>query len=80
MSTFRDRALLQQFRLCRADVVAAMGASDRPPHPDTLRELADLQLAITAIEQVIRDKQDPSFVRSLDSEDAAYQEETAHAA
>jgi hypothetical protein len=33
-----------------------------------MRELADLQLAITAIEQVIRDKQDPSFVRSLDSQ------------
>ena len=71
MSAFRDKALLQQFRLCRADVVAAMGASERPPHPDTLRELANLQLAIMAIEQVVRDKQDQSFLRSFESQNAA---------
>jgi hypothetical protein len=80
MSAFRDKALLHQFRLCRADVVTAMGASDRAPHPDTLRELAHLQLTITAIEQVIRDKQDPVFVRALGGPDPTDQEESAHAA
>ena len=68
---FRDKALLQQFRLCRADMVAAIGASDSPPHPSTLRELADLQLVIMATEQVIRDKQDQTFLRSFENLDAA---------
>jgi len=71
MSVFRDQALLQRFRLCRADLVAAMGASERPPHPATLRELANLQLVIMATEQVIRDKQDAGFLRSFESLDAA---------
>jgi hypothetical protein len=72
--------LLDQFRLCRADVVAAIGSSDRPPHPETLRELSQLQLVIIAIEQVIRDKQSSSFVRSLENQDDTDRELTADAA
>ena len=71
MSVFRDKALLQRFRLCRADLIAAIGASEHPPNPTTLRELADLQLVIMATEQVIRDKQDASFVHSFEQLDAA---------
>ena len=64
MSVFRDNALLQRFRLFRADIVTAISASERPPHPATLRELANLQLIIMATEQVIADKQDAGFVRA----------------
>ena len=71
MSVFRDHALLQRFRLCRADLVTAISASERPPHPATLRELANLQLIIMATEQVIEDKKDAGFVRSFESLDAA---------
>jgi hypothetical protein len=71
MSVFRDRALLQRFRLCRADMVEAIGASTLPPHPSTLRELADLQLVIMATEQVLNDKQDANFLRSFKEQDAA---------
>jgi hypothetical protein len=71
MSVFREKALLQKFRLCRADIVAAIGASENAPHPTTLRELADLQLAIMATEQVIKDKQDAGFVHSFENLDAA---------
>ena len=71
MSVFQDKALLQRFRLCRADLVAAIGASDYAPHPTTLRELADLQLVIMATEQVIKDKQDAGFVRSWEKQEAA---------
>jgi hypothetical protein len=71
MSVFRDKAVLQQFRLCRADLIDAIGASDQPPHPNTLRQLADLQLAIMATEQVIKDKQDPAFMRSYENLNAA---------
>ena len=70
MSVFRDKALLKRFRLCRADLVAAIGDNELPPHPTTLRELADLQLAIMATEQVIKDKQDTSFLRSFENLDA----------
>ena len=48
-----------------------MSASEYPPNPATLRELADLQLVIMASEQVIKDKQDPSFLRSFEALDAA---------
>jgi hypothetical protein len=71
MSVFRDRALLQRFRLCRADMVEAISASKLPPHPTTLRELADLQLVVMAIEQAINDKQDAGFMRSLEELNAA---------
>jgi hypothetical protein len=71
MSVFRDKAVLHRFRLCRADLVAAIGADEHAPHPKTLRELADLQLAIMAVEQVIKDKQDAAFMRSFENQDAA---------
>ena len=71
MSVFQDKALLQRFRLCRADLVAAIASSEQPPHRNTLRELADLQLAIMATEQVIRDKQDTGFLYSFENLDAA---------
>ena len=71
MSVFRDRALLQRFRLCRADLVTAIAASEHPPHPTTLRELADLQLVIMATDQVIKDKLDVGFMRDFEKQDAA---------
>jgi hypothetical protein len=71
MTVFRDKALLHQLRLCRADMVTAIGESDLPPHPTTLKELAELQLIIMATEQAIKDKQDHSFLRSFESQDAA---------
>jgi hypothetical protein len=71
MSVFRDNALLQRLRLCRADMVTAMSDSEQPPHPSTLREVANLQLVIMATEQAIRDKQDHDFMRSFENLDAA---------
>lgn len=66
MTLLRDKALLHRFRLCRADLVDAMGASERAPHPTTLRELAELQLVIMATEQAIKDKQEEGFARSFE--------------
>jgi hypothetical protein len=57
-------------RLCRADIIAVMGASDRPPNGKTLRELADLQLVIMATEGAIADKSDAAFLREFDTEAA----------
>jgi hypothetical protein len=71
MTSFCDKALLHKLRLCRADLVGAIGASEIAPLPKTLRELADLQLVIMATEQAIRDKQDAGFVHSLGSLNAA---------
>jgi hypothetical protein len=61
MQAKRDELLLRRFQLCRADVVTALGASSRPPHPQSLRFLADLQLAIMATEATISDKADARF-------------------
>ena len=52
-------------------MVEAISASKIPPHPTTLRELADLQLVIMATEQVLNDKQDAAFMRSFEAHDAA---------
>jgi hypothetical protein len=62
MELGRDRILLRRFRLCRADVVAELGASSLPPHPKSVQHLAELQLAIMAIEGAIADKADADFV------------------
>ena len=70
MKSFRDALLLQRLRLSRADVVAAIGATDQPPAPKTLRELADLQLVIMATEGAIADKSDPVFLRKFETEAA----------
>jgi hypothetical protein len=56
-----DEDLLHRFRLCRADLIAALGASGTPPTPRMLRELADLQLAIMATEEAILDKSQANF-------------------
>jgi hypothetical protein len=61
MQAGRDRILLRRFRLCRADVVAQIGASPLPPHPKSVQHLAELQLAIMAIEAAIADKADAGF-------------------
>ena len=71
MNAFRDTALLQRFRLCRADMVEAIGACRHPPNSSTLRELADLQLIIMAVEQVIADKADPVFMSHFQEQAAA---------
>ena len=63
MSASREAALLQKFRLCRADMIAAISESPSPPNSITLRELADLQLVIMATEQAIADKRDSNFLR-----------------
>ena len=52
-------------------MVEAIGASQAPPNASTLRELAELQLVVMAIEQAINDKQDASFMRSFEKLDAA---------
>ena len=70
MKSLRDALLLQKLRLCRADIVAAMSASDQPPAAKTLRELADLQLVIMATEGAIADKTDPNFLRKLETQAA----------
>ena len=71
MPPFHDEVLLQRFRLCRADLVAAMTASARPPNAKTLRELADLQLVIMATEGAISDKSDAHFLSQYESQAAA---------
>jgi hypothetical protein len=63
MKALREAALLQKLRLCRSDVIAAMSASEKPPNPRTLRELADLQLVIMATEGAIADKSDAYFLQ-----------------
>ena len=57
-----DELLLRRFRLCRADMIASFSASALPPHPQSLRNLADLQLAIMATEAAINDKADFGFL------------------
>jgi hypothetical protein len=57
----QDETLLRRFRLCRADIVATLGSNTLPPSPQSLRLLADLQLAIMATEAAIGDKTDPQF-------------------
>ena len=61
MEIGRDQILLRRFRLCRADIVASLGASSLPPHPKSVQLLAELQLAIMAIEGAIGDKADAGF-------------------
>jgi len=70
MKSLRDTLLLQKLRLCRADVVEAMGASDTTPAPKTLRELAELQLVIMATEAAIADKSDASFFLKFETQAA----------
>jgi hypothetical protein len=43
-------------------MVASLSASLLPPHPQSLRTLADLQLAIMATEAAINDKADVGFL------------------
>ena len=71
MPDFREAMLLQKFRLCRADMVAAMSAGQRPPHSSTLRELAELQLVIMATEQAIADKSEAGFLHRFKEQEAA---------
>ena len=52
-------------------MVAAMSASELPPNPKTLRELADLQLVIIAIEGAIADKSDAGFLHQFEEQAAA---------
>jgi hypothetical protein len=70
MKALRDGELLQKFRLCRADMVDAISACERPPHPRTLRELADLQLVIMATEAAIADKSDSLFLQQFQEQAA----------
>ncbi|HEX2216186.1 MAG TPA: hypothetical protein VHG27_05770 [Xanthobacteraceae bacterium] len=48
-----------------------MSASERPPNPKSLRELADLQLVIMATEGAIADKSDARFLYQFDEQAAA---------
>jgi hypothetical protein len=56
MKTVHDEVLLQNFKLCRADLIAAINNSEDPPSLRTMRELADLQLVIMETEGVIAEK------------------------
>jgi hypothetical protein len=62
MEPDRAEMLLRRFRLCRADIVETIGSSALPPSPQSLRSLAELQLAIMAIEASIADKADIAFL------------------
>jgi hypothetical protein len=62
MTTPGDNFLLHRFRLCRADMIAALSVHSHPPDAKTLRDLADLQLAIMATEAAIADKTDAAFL------------------
>lgn len=65
-----DVTLLHRLRLAREDFVGAMSADARPPHPASLRGLAELQLVIMATEAVIADRERRQFPHHLKSEAA----------
>jgi hypothetical protein len=71
MPQLGDKAILHRLRLCRADVLADISKSERPPSPKTLRELADLQLTIMATEAMILDKSDSAFLAEYEGDVAA---------
>ena len=71
MKALCETTLLQKLRLCRSDVIAAMSASEQPPNPRALRELADLQLVIMATEGAIADKSDACFLQQFEKRAAA---------
>jgi hypothetical protein len=71
MQPISDDVLLQQFRLCRADLIAALKAGRMPANAHTLREIADLQLAIMATEGTIFDKANPDFLCEWAGKEAA---------
>ena len=62
MEPNRAEILLRQFRLCRADIVETISSSALPPSPQSLRSLAELQLAIMATEASIADKANIGFL------------------
>ena len=62
MEPNRAEILLRRFRLCRADIVETISSSALPPSPQSLRSLAELQLAIMATEASIADKADIGFL------------------
>jgi hypothetical protein len=71
MVAVRDAQLLRIFRLCRADIITALGSRLEPPTQTMLRELAELQLAIMATEGAIADKANPDFAREFQEKAAA---------
>jgi hypothetical protein len=71
MIGIREAKLLRTFRLCRADVVAALSSRSEPPTPTMLRELAELQLVIMATEAAIADKAKADFLKEFEEQAAA---------
>ena len=71
MIAFRDAQLLQIFRLCRADLITALGSRAEPPTATMMRELAELQLVIMATEGAIADKANAEFLREFKEKAAA---------
>jgi hypothetical protein len=65
-----DEILLRRFRLCRADLIAALKTGQMPANSTTLREIADLQLTIMATEAAIYDKKNPEFLSEWEQEAA----------
>jgi hypothetical protein len=71
MIGIREAKLLRTFRLCRADVVAALSSRSEPPTPTMLRELAELQLVIMATEAAIADKAKADVLKEFEEQAAA---------
>ena len=71
MASISDEVLLRRLRLCRADLLSSLQTGRLPPNSRSLREIADLQLAIMATEGVIADKSSPDFRREYHAEQAA---------
>jgi len=71
MTSISDQSLLRRLRLCRADLLSGLQTGRLPPNSNSLREIADLQLAIMATEAVIADKSSPDFCREYRADQAA---------
>ena len=71
MIAVRDAQFLQILRLCRADIITALGSRVEPPTQTMMRELADLQLAIMAVEGAIADKTSAAFFKEFEEKAAA---------
>jgi hypothetical protein len=71
MIAIREAKLLRTFRLCRADIVAALSSRVEPPTSMMLKELAELQLVIMATEAAIADKTKADFLKEFEDLAAA---------
>ena len=71
MIAIRDAQLLRTLRMCRSDIVTALGSRLEPPTQAMIRELAELQLVIMATEGAIADKANADFLKEFEEKAAA---------